>query len=722
MSDYQNISIDLLSNVSWLVALALAALIALAALAYWRTNPPVSGWLRFLLYFLRLAAVSALCVALFEPVLSFDRQSERSPRLAVLIDRSASMDREENNLTRSARTDSLLSSAEFEERLKTVDVTRHFFGGNLTEASGDVTKDRTALGEALHNLRQSELSEPSDYWLLLTDGNSNSGREPEAAVRGTTAPILAVDLALGGGQFDVVLKDIDFNPVLFAGEETEIKVKFGWENARQTNLLFQLNDAGRLVTSQRMVVDQANGLGEVILKYTPQEPGQHLLQLSIPQLDGEENIDNNSRSFSVKVLKSKLLVLITTEAPDYEVGFLRRFLDQADKYEVELVVQSDKAGNLGARFPTRQTELNRYDLVVFHDPDPTRYINQREILKSFLTEKGGAVWVLMGERFAARGPVDWFDDLLPFSQSRKTPARFMEFHGAPVEAQLFHPAVRLAEDQSAIRSAWADLSPFQVLVECDRLDANAQILVQLSSGDPDSRRVPLMGFKRHGPGKLYATSALPLWTWSFADIGFGGDGGLYNRYLESLIGWLTVRDDLDPVRILPRKKVFSRGESVGFDGFAFDQGYRPIPGVNGTVTIVSPEGTSFETDLLEQEPGKYVAEFTNLEPGQYSFRGIFDKEGKLLTDDNGEIVVEKFSLEEFDQSGNPALLTALARASGGGYFTSGQFVQALERIPTDKIVVDESGEIVIWNKIWLLLTIILALSLEWLVRKMNQLI
>ncbi len=729
MTDFTDISIDFLTDIPWLVGLALVAVVVLAVVAYLRTNPPVSPWLRFLLYSLRLIALVALFGALFEPVLSYSLQNERKPRIALLLDRSASMNRIESELSRAARSDSLLSSAAFERFKSQVDLRQQYFGGNLTEISGEVDDSRTALGEALEGLRRDEFAEPSDYWMLMSDGNSNSGREPldatqGSSTRGSLAKIMAIDLSMGGGQFDIALRDVDFNPVLFAGEETEIHVRLGWHNAEQKNVVVELLKENRLFSSERFLMDQQSGLGEVSLRFRPEKPGRHVFQINIPVLDGEENGDNNSRSFAVKVLKSKLLVLLATESPDYEVGFLKRFLDQSDKYEVELAVLSNKSGNLGSRFPTRQTELNRYDLLILHDPNPNSLAGQQEILRSFLSEKGGAVWVILGERFAHQGPVEWFNNLLPFYQSRKRSARFIEFQGAPVEGQLFHPAVRLADDQSAIRAAWAELPPFKVLVECDKVHPEAVLLVNRASSNPTVVPVPLMGSRQFGPGKLYATAALPIWTWGFANIGFGSDDGEYDRFLQSLAGWLTVKDDLDPVRVIPDKRVYNRGETVGFDGFVFDQGYRPIPAAMGTVVLEAngKKPGRFEIDLVPMAPGKYRAEFKNVEPGSYSYTGTVEKDGHVLTESKGKILIEKFSLEQFDQSGNPALLTALAQATGGGYFSVDEFEKALNQMPTASIVVNESGEIVIWNKTWLLLTIIIALSLEWLIRKMNQLI
>jgi len=722
MSGITEISIELLSDSLWIVALALLVLIGLAVILYRRTNPPLPRYVRIILGALRIIAILALCVALMEPVLSYSRQHERPRRVALLLDRSASMGRMEDGRTRTSRVDSLLSSESFDRLREQADLTVWHFGGNIRADAAEVDETRTALGDAVYEIGQQELTESSDHWLLLSDGNSNSGRDPREAARGLTTPITVLDMAVDAGQFDVGISDLSFNPVLFVGQPSEIKLRLSWKDAEDRSLAIELLDSNRVVTTKRFRIDQQEGLGEVTLKYTPTTPGQKILRVNIPEAAGEENLTNNRRSFSVKVLKSKLLVLLASDHPDQEVGFLKRFLDQSDKYDVELLLTGNKAGNLGGRFPTRQTELNRYDLIVLHDPDPEKLGSRQELIRSYLNDKGGALWVMMGDKFSRRGPVEWFDRLLPFSTSRSSAVNYTSFSGEPQEGHLFHPSIRLADTQAGIRSVWTELPPFQALVRCDRIDPNGIILASAVLTRPAVGRYPILGYKRIGPGKVMASAALPFWTWGFVSLGFGEDDSNYGKFVEGTASWLTVSDDFDPVRVRPDKEVYHRGEIVRFDGFAFDQGFRPIPGVTGVVSLTGDDEAVLERDLISQGEGKYRADFINLTPGNYRYTATVSKDGRVLKRQDGRVVVESFSLEEFDPSGNPANLMALARLSGGQYFAFADFDRALASIDRTAVAVVQKGEIVLWNKYWLLLIIIAALALEWLLRKMNQLV
>jgi hypothetical protein len=98
------------------------------------------------------------------------------------------------------------------------------------------------------------------------------------------------------------------------------------------------------------------------------------------------------------------------------------------------------------------------------------------------------------------------------------------------------------------------------------------------------------------------------------------------------------------------------------------------------------------------------------------------KEGQELKRNSGSIMVESFSLEEFDQSGDPSTLQAVSRVTGGRYYTFREFSEAMANLDRASITETKHSEIPIWNKTWLLVLFIGLLSTEWVLRKSNQLL
>jgi len=723
MLGWENISVEFLSSTPLAVVLTLALLIGLTFLLYYRTNPPLPRYLRILMGALRVIAVLALVAALLEPVFSFVRSFERPRRVSVLIDHSKSMDKIEGGKTRQARLDSLLSGVEFERLKSTAEVTTFFFGENLSLSRQDVGRDKTALGDVVRQLERASLDKPSDDWLLFSDGNSNTGRRPVDAAGGLPAPITSVGMARDADEFDVGLVEIHNNPIVFVGQPTKIRVRFTWSGAAGREIQVQLRASDQVLSAKQFSIIEDDGFGELDLNFTPAEPGQQLIRVSIPILESESNDGNNSRNVALKALKSRMQMLLVAHNPDYEVGFLNRFLRQSDRCDIDLVLTGNKGGNLSGRFPTVQADLNRYDLVILYDLTAGELNPYQSLLRSYLHDKGGGAWFMMGMRFARGGLEPWISEFLPFLPSRTRPAKFIQFNAVPAEGQLFHPCLRHADDRAGIREWWASRPPFGLLVECDRTADDGVILAFASGPGIGSNQTPLLGYKRVGPGKVIASASLPFWNWGFNNIGFESDDESYNRFIEGTVSWLTVQDDFDPIRISPERDIFSRGEKVSFEGFAFDQGFRPIAGVDGEVELSSAQdGESYETDLIERGNGRHTAEFNQLPPGKYTYLARFEKDGVKLKEKSGEILVEAYSLEEFNQRGDQSSLSALSRATGGQYFGLDGFSQALASLDVTPIIERETGELVLWGRLWLLLLFVGALALEWVLRKSNHLI
>jgi hypothetical protein len=361
--------------------------------------------------------------------------------------------------------------------------------------------------------------------------------------------------------------------------------------------------------------------------------------------------------------------------------------------------------------------------VILHDVDPRLLSGQSEIIRSYLQDKGGGIWILGGENLATAATPAWLGQLMPFYQSRKLGVEYQEFHGEPDEDNLFHPILRIADSRSGIRQSWAELPPFQMLVPSDQVAPNGTILLTAPGWRGTIERMPVIGFKRTGPGKLVYTAAGPFWKWDFYSAGYGGDEKKYALFMEGLISWLTIPEDYDPIRVTPAKDIFTRGEEISFDGIAFDQGYRAINGVTGTVRLTNDSTKeSFETDLIQMQEGSYSGTLKGVPSGAYHYAGKLEKDGKLLKESSGKIMIEKFSIEEVEQGGNPEMLKQLADRTGGSYARINQFEALLNKLDLEPIQAHETGEASIWNNYWLLVIFISMLGLEWGIRKFNHLL
>lgn len=721
MFGIQDIQIDFLTSNPWLVSLFFIFTAALSVYLYLKTNPPIKLYLKIILGALRLLAVTALFLVLFQPVISYKRVFQQSPQITVLLDESLSLSKEEDGKSRITRRDSILSSESFSQLEQRSDLSLYYFGKNISPDKNLIEKNETALGNSLLEFEANQLDQAADYLFLFSDGNSNSGRDPNQVAAELSSPIIAVDITTGSDKYDINIEHVDFNPVMFTSQPSTIKVRLGWVNALEKTVEVQLIDDRKIVSSKRLNIKQSEGLAEIDFEYTPLEPARKLLKINIPIDQNEEVATNNSQNFAVKVMKSKMKVLLAAHVLDYEVGFLKRYFDNSEKYEVELRLLGANHGNLGSAFPDRQIELNKYDLVILYDPIANQLASKTDLLESYLADKGGSLWVIMGGNYSKSPKQEKFNNLLPFYATQNKEPDYLTFNGEPSQTDLYHPSIRLGDNQNDIRSNWNSLPPFELLVKSDFINPRAEIL--LYADLPGKDKYPIAGFIRKGPGKVFATASLPFWSWGFTNLGFGEDNQFYGMFVGGTASWLTVADDFDPIRISSDKEVYHRHETIRFDGYAFDQGYRPIPGVTGLVKLLGiDDGGKYETDLIAVGDGQFRGEFTSVVPGKYDFEAQFKKENLLLKKIEGSLLVESFSREEYDQRANSELMKSIASLSGGRYVKYNEFDRVFDELNFELKEIEEQNEHNIWNKFWLLLLFVLALTLEWTLRKINQLL
>jgi hypothetical protein len=723
MIGVKELSFDFLTGNPFLTALFFVLFVIFAVYLYRRTNPPVPKGIRIVLMALRIIAVICLFLALFEPVMSYKREYERKPGLTILIDQSKSMDIAEDGKTRQQRVDSFISSKSFGDFARHFEVKKRHFAAGLIDNNTQADLNKTALGEALEKLSQEEMASPSEYWLLLSDGISNSGISPLEAAGKVKTPVFTVGIGVRSGEKDIGITGLEYNQVVFAGKPTEMTVRLEWSGMDNDSAKIEIKSGDKILQSRSIKLPAGELKQDETISFIPEHPGQQTFQVAIPELKGEVSSDNNNQSFSMTVLKGKLKVLLVSDRLDWEYAFLNRFLLNAGNVELTPVVYKNAGGYLTGQFPSRQEELNQYDLVILYDINLAALKSKGELFKSYLTDKGGGLFVLLGKNYLQSPFPRWLDEYLPFvSKAARSNLINIKTNGQPAENYLFHPAVRLSDNSQSIREEWSNMPPFEALVPVDSIVRGSEILVTAVAGMERSN-APVLGYRNFGAGKVLATAATPFWHWDFFSYGFGGEGAEYRKLFDGIVNWLALHEESDPIRINPDKEIFTRGERVGFWASVYDLGFRPIDSASGFISLINEKGgDTVNAPLVEKGEGRYRAEFDPISPGRYRYIGVVEKEAKKLGENMGQIAVEDFSIEDYRRQPDFSTLAALARKSGGEFFPLEKADGLYSKLKGSPIEVAIQREIVIWNKFWLLSIFILALGTEWFLRKKYQLI
>lgn len=739
MSQISDFSLGFLGGSQALGWTALIVLGAASIYLYNRTNPPLSTGLKTLLASLRVVALLALFVTIFEPVVSYQLSGQRKPKLSVITDVSGSMRAEASAGSRLSAVNELIGQPAFSAIRNKYDVTNYYLAESLMVSrpaeNDEPYSGGTGLGEALDALGLREAADQADVWLLFSDGINNTGREPTQVASVLPVPVISVGVGAVDDGFDIEIADVEYNPVAYVGAAAPIKAKLRWRNAAagSGDAVVQLLENGTPIAEERITLGQGDLSGEVELTFTPQTPGGKFLEIRVSGAAREKLTKNNSRSFAIKALKSKMQVLLVTESLNWDHKFIKQALSENKRIEVVEVVDVSANANSVKAFPVSGAELGQFDVVILNNPSGARSDNRYNLLGSFVADAGGGLFVFLGERFSHKQSGGFaseraLDSLLPVRPPSGPAQVTLRATALTVRAEnILHPALRISDGTGDVRADWKEFAPFAYVAPLTEKVAGALSLgesdYQALSEAGDKSAISLLSSVRQGNGKILCLNGGPIWRMAFQSIDTDAARSRFSAFVNGAVSWLAITEDISPVTIQPERDVFSRGEPVLFSATAFDRGYRELENVEGEVYLYSEDLKDTLVASLEKiGAGLYRAAFDGVTPGAYRFEGRALSSGAPVKTDTGSIQITPYSLEERETTPRFAVLQSISGQTGGRFLHISQADQLTEALPGAPIAVAESVEIPFRGPWQFLLVFILALSLEWALRKRYQLL
>lgn len=720
MSAISELSLNTSGSLLILIVGFLAA-IGLSYFVYRRTIPPVStGW-RILLMSLRAVAVMLVILILFEPILSLTRKKEEKPVVAVLVDNSASMSIKDQKVDRQSQLRNVLDSELFNQPSDDHELRFFPYSYALHDAlsaptdSLSLSGDGTDLTRALQETKE-QLSE--DYFaatVVITDGADNLGANPARLAETYGVPIYPIAIGDPSQQNDVLITDYVTNEIAYAGNEIPVDVTIrssGFDGSRVT---VSLTREGRALDSQYLTLSEDGLEQKARLTFTPEAEGLHKYDIAVSHQEGELTERNNSKSFYVKVLKSKLKVLVVAGGPGADFSFLKRALIGDEDIDVTTAVEKlNGEFYRGASLPS-PNRLEEMDCIVLVDyPRRTSKPQTLQRLKGVLA-KGKPLLFISGKATDVR-KLDALIEFLPFERPPATSAERSVYVGIPRQSE-HHPITRLAEDDLDNRERWRELPPVFTNLVSVQLDESAQTLATVDlQRSNQSRSLPLMAALSRGKRKSIAVMTYGIWRWDLLMWGTGKTNENYLRLIKNALRWLTTEDDSKLVKVTTNKEIYRSGEEVKFTAQVYYENYEPADGAEVTAQVRSADETQSLT-LENIGEGRYEGSFQVLEGGDYEFTGTAHEQGRVLGKDTGSFTVEEFSLEYQNTRMNEALLRKIAAESGGRFFTAANFDTLSQLLSFPEKYITHKNEWEIWNKVPMLIACIVLLGSEWLIRK-----
>lgn len=704
----------------WVIPPTLAAAIGLSLWAYGRSSPLVLPRQRLLLLSLRTLFFLAVLLALWQPVVGIVTTSGEEPRVAILLDNSASMRLREVSGNRAQRYREALSQLSPALSSRSSLIAR--FDATVTPLerwhpdSLSLDGPATDIGQALRWVASEARYSSIGAVLLLSDGVVTAGGSPLPDAEALGLPIVTVLVGDTTSPADLAVQSVLANPRIPLGSQSSVSVLLTAEGFEGQSVRVELWEDSRRIGEELLQLQPGQRQYMLRFPYRPQQEGMHRLRVRLQPLAGEATLRNNEASTFVDVVRMRYRLLLFAGSPSPDVAFLRRELQRNPLLELSTFIHKD-ATSFYEGTPS-EALLRQADAFLFLDfplrstPEP--------LLKSIAEQlaRGRPLAWFAGPQ-TDREKLRFFESVLPVGFSA-TPAR--EFLGsvAPAPNAQSHPLLRLPAEQSP--SLWNQLPPVFGFSALAHPKPTAEVLATLNAG---SLREPFLVVHSQ-PTRSLAVLGYGLYRWKLMGYAATQVRGtpptvdLWAQFVDNLTQWLLESERERFVQIRTTKRFYAAGETVQFWASVSDPNGNPVE--NATVRLVLTTGTtSRELFLRPTGEGTYQGQLSGLPAGDYAFRGEALLGGQPLGSDRGVFSIGDAGLEERSLRADAQLLRTLAQRTGGAFFPADSAAAAwqfLKQLPTLRPVLRTlRRELLLWSSPWLLALALGTLTLEWTLRR-----
>ncbi len=686
-------------------------------LFYRFTLPPVSrGW-RVFLSLLRGVALALIVVLLFEPAVRLVASQFRPPVVAVLVDNSQSMNIDDHSGRRFDELQRALAAIRSESfgdasiRYYPIGTT---MGKQITDSDSlSFSEEATNLSEPLKILGDIKDKENISAIVVLTDGVYNIGRNPLYEAERTGIPLYAVGIGDSSDHQDVLVSSVAANEIVYNESEAPVDVGIRSSGYGGQRVDVSIFDGATILAKKSLSLEKGTREYSVRLSYFPAGEGTRKYVVRVSPLEGELTLKNNSKTFFVRVLKSRLRVFILAGAPTPDVASIRKTLSEDPALLVD--ARTQKSGQDFFEGSLSASQLDSADCIITIDfPISTTTQSTLDMLRHAILERAKPLFFIGGSSIDYRMLMS-IGSVLPFTASDIRTSEEFVFYSR-VQAQGTHPVVDLGNIGNA---AWDRLPPLYRREATYRTKIEATTLAHMRIQGVVLQD-PLLSARSVQRQRSLAFVGYGLWRWRLMAQSTPETEHLLATFLSNSVRWLTTREEQKPVRITAGKNSFFQNEPVDFQAQVYDGSARPVNDARVEVTILEKE-KRFNLLLLPIGNGRYEGQIASLGPGDYTFNGSATGGGISYGQDQGRLTVGELNLEFQETRMNIGLLRQLAERTGGTFLPSadaGKLNEEILRGPemrSREVITGSSIEL--WNWQYTLAVIVLLLFLEWFLRK-----
>ncbi|OYW43271.1 MAG: hypothetical protein B7Z38_02130 [Rhodobacterales bacterium 12-64-8] len=527
----------------------------------------------------RALALTILAVALSNPLWIEEQREPLKDIVAVVMDRSESMNFRGRTETAEAAYGQLRRAIEDDENLE------------LRVAETDPGADGTDMYIALQSAMSDAPRDRIAGVVMITDGQIHDIPE-DTKDSGQFGPIHAM---IVGGE-DEIDRNIEIQQApsfSIIDQRVEMRIQVNDPAAERVNVGVTINGEAR--------PDQTVPVGEpTMIGFTLTRRGENLVVLSVDGIPNELTLANNLASARISGVQDRLRVLLVTGEPHAGARVWRDLLKSdpaVDLVHFTILRPPEKGENLRndelalIAFPKAQLfreKLDEFDLVIFdHELRPAVLEEAYLDRVARYVERGGALLIASGPPYP--GAYILYNTPLGGVLPGRATGEMVDGKFTP---QLTTLGKRHSVTATLPTEGWG---PWMRYMKMER--GESESLMQTPDG------APLLLLNRVGQGRVASVMSDQLWLWA---RGYEG-GGPYAELIRRTAHWLMKEPELEEELLK-----IEAGASPELKATLQTMSDNPAK-----LSVQAPDGIKTEYDWAMTSPGHYQTSLPAQQLGLY---------------------------------------------------------------------------------------------------------
>lgn len=700
----------------WVIPIVLLALL-LTYFMYRKTGDQLPTIPRLLLNLFRFVVLTTLGILLLEPLLNSMTKLRFPPIIAVLQDVSESM---------VLHKDSNFMRKEYPVQLKKVleglpegeyIVEGYRFDSQLRNGlnpdslsyRGSGTNIATALKELQDVYRNQNLGAV----VVLSDGIVTTGMNPVYALEGSAQPVFSVLFGDTTLQKDIKIREVLFNELAYLNTDVPIKVKVANDGFESAPLKVTLMQGEKVLDTKPLSLSKTQAAGEVDFVFRPTQVGIQTFTVKVSEMPEEITYRNNSRTFSMTVLESRVKVALFGGSPHPDLGALKEAMSHEEGYVVKEFLLKGKGeyyeSPLGAN-------LKEIDLFILHNfPNSPADLPVVNKIAEEIKERKVPLMCYVGSftDLNALKPLYEYMALTPESINPKTE------EAVPVFSESYKKHVTFTFDDNWLR-LMSNVPPLYRNKSDWKAKQTAEVFATAKIKNIEMKQYPVFALQSHLGRKNMTFVGDNFWRMRTNAYIEKQSFEAFDDWFFNVAKWLMTTDDKRKFRVFASKSVFTGNEPAILKGEAYDDSYNPMPGVEMKVALKYPNGKVNDVYLTETANAQYYLELYNLPQGNYTFTAEGKKNNVTIGTDKGEFRIGRSEIEHINLRADVATMKQMALATGGKmlhYKQLDSLPKLIERQQLKTITDFKKNKKPLLDWWWVLAGLLALLSVEWVVRK-----